>query len=88
MILIAYATDPADQASVAKFNELQSQFFQRADLHNVGIDPDAPDAAAQLQKLKLRQDSVLKALITCLSTRTFPLRHTAIKARTLRKSRH
>ncbi|MBB6582831.1 XopC/Rsp1239 family type III secretion system effector [Ralstonia solanacearum] len=57
MILIAYATDPADTSAVEKFQAMQANFFERAHLHNARINPDAPDAAAQLRQLQARQNA-------------------------------
>lgn len=57
LILIAYAIDPNDTEAVEKFDDLQAQFFKRAHLHNVGIDPDAADADAQLERLQQRQEA-------------------------------
>lgn len=56
LILIAYAVDPADTKAVEKFEDMQAEFFRRAHLHNVGIDPDAVDAAAQMERLQQRQE--------------------------------
>ncbi|MDO3507745.1 HAD family hydrolase [Ralstonia pseudosolanacearum] len=57
MILIAYAISPDDAPAVAKFQAMQATFFERAHLHNVGINPDAPDAADQLHQLQARQNA-------------------------------
>lgn len=58
LILIAYATDPGNHEAVKKFEGMQKRFFERAHLHNVGIDPDSPDTDAQLQALQRRQDGM------------------------------
>ncbi len=57
LILIAYATDPADTHAVARFEGMQKQFFERAHQHNIGVNPDAPDAARQLEQLRARQQA-------------------------------
>jgi len=57
LILIAYAIDPDDTKTVKQFEDMQAQFFERAHLHNIGIDPDAPDAAAQMERLRQRQEN-------------------------------
>lgn len=57
LVLIAYAIDAADEAAVATFEALQKQFFDRARLHNTGINPDAADAAAQMNQWRQRQDA-------------------------------
>ncbi|WVK02521.1 type III secretion system effector protein XopC [Xanthomonas campestris pv. olitorii] len=56
MILIAYAIDPASDSAILRFESIQNNLFKRAHLHNVGIDPDAPDTLEQMQKLSSMQE--------------------------------
>ncbi|MCS4509728.1 hypothetical protein NBM50_05555 [Xylophilus ampelinus] len=57
MILIAYAIDPTDTQAVEKFEKMQARFFRHAHFHNVGIDPDAPDADGRMERLAQRQEN-------------------------------
>ncbi|WP_244667877.1 type III secretion system effector protein XopC [Xanthomonas sp. D-99] len=56
MILIAYAIDPASDSAISRFESIQNNLFERAHLHNVGIDPDAPDTLEKMQKLRSMQE--------------------------------
>lgn len=58
LILIAYATDPSNQGAIARFEVMQKRFFERAHLHNIGIDPDSPDTDAQVRELLRRQSEI------------------------------